>query len=286
MISKDQTQQQKYQWLAGLIDGDGCFTISSKQYVALEITVASADEVMLMSVKQLFGGQVKLRAGSKSIRYRLHHQQGLIKLLHAINGKIRNTIRTRQFKEVLKLFNITYIQPPVFNWTSGYASGLFDSDGSVVLSVKQSCQYNQQSGVLGKIARLQATTADRLQLTIKITQKHKSNLDFLIVPPVNLNFDNPSEQSKGHTSKQSFGKIYYDKTQNGYYSWTLHSKENISQMLYYFSIFPCRSKKAHRLRLINTFYKLVNLKAYAAEETSTLKKRWKQFAVNWHKYST
>jgi hypothetical protein len=80
------------------------------------------------------------------------------------------------------LFNIPYIEPAPFHWQSAYACGLFDSDGSVILSVKQHNALTgpDQKGLLGKIARLK--DAKQTQLTIKITQKYKINLEFLTTP--------------------------------------------------------------------------------------------------------
>lgn len=58
------------EWLAGLIDGDGCFLLSKKGYASLEITKDIRDEHCLNIIKQKYGGAVKLRSGSKSLRYR------------------------------------------------------------------------------------------------------------------------------------------------------------------------------------------------------------------------
>ena len=61
-------------WLAGFIDGDGCFLISRSNYGALEITVATPDLPLLRHVQQVYGGSIKPRAGGTSIRYRLHNR--------------------------------------------------------------------------------------------------------------------------------------------------------------------------------------------------------------------
>ena len=44
------------QWLAGLIDGDGCFSLSKKGYASLEITMDIRDERALQAVKNVYGG--------------------------------------------------------------------------------------------------------------------------------------------------------------------------------------------------------------------------------------
>ena len=42
--------KKKLQWLAGLIDGDGCFSISKKGYACLEITVSLIDENVVQQI--------------------------------------------------------------------------------------------------------------------------------------------------------------------------------------------------------------------------------------------
>lgn len=46
------------QWLAGLIDGDGCFLLSKKGYASLEITMDIRDERALQAVKNVYGVQL------------------------------------------------------------------------------------------------------------------------------------------------------------------------------------------------------------------------------------
>ena len=41
------------QWLAGLIDGDGCFSLSKKGYASLEITMDIRDERVKKKIKKL-----------------------------------------------------------------------------------------------------------------------------------------------------------------------------------------------------------------------------------------
>lgn len=46
---------------------------------------------MLRQIQDKFGGSVKLRSGVKAIRYRLQNKEGIIKLINAVNGNIRNS---------------------------------------------------------------------------------------------------------------------------------------------------------------------------------------------------
>jgi hypothetical protein len=74
------------QWLAGYIDGDGYFSYNKKGFVSLEITTQIRDKRTLYIIKQKFGGSIKIKSGTTHLRYRLHHKEGLINLIHAVNG--------------------------------------------------------------------------------------------------------------------------------------------------------------------------------------------------------
>jgi len=87
------------EWLAGLIDGDGCFQLNKKGYASLEIVLELRDKHALYQIKQKFGGSIKLRSGINWLRYRLHHKKGIIKIINAINGEIRNPIDLFNYKK-------------------------------------------------------------------------------------------------------------------------------------------------------------------------------------------
>ena len=113
-----------------------------------------------MQIKQNFGGSVKLRSGSKSIRYRLHNKLGLIKIINSINGEIRNTIRINQFKHICIFFKIPYIKAKPLSIDNNWIMGFFDSDGCIT----------------GNLTRNNPT------ITISISNKYKENLEML--PPI------------------------------------------------------------------------------------------------------
>lgn len=141
------------QWLSGLIDGDGCFQLSKKGYASLEIVMDIRDKHCLYTIKQKFGGSVKVKSGINWLRYRLHHKEGLLNLISAINGNIRNPDRLLQLSKICDKYNIDLIHPEPLDYYNGWLSGFIDSDGSVY--------YNLSSS----------------QLFISITQKNKLLLD-------------------------------------------------------------------------------------------------------------
>ena len=62
LSSHTQSELHWNQWLAGLIDGDGCLLVSKAGYASCEITMGIEDEHALMQIKQKLGGSVKSRA--------------------------------------------------------------------------------------------------------------------------------------------------------------------------------------------------------------------------------
>ena len=129
------------QWLAGLIDGDGCFQLSKKGYASLEIVMETRDKHCLYQIKQKFGGSVKLRSGVNWLRYRLHHKKGLLDLIYAVNGEIRNPVRLLQLNKICENYNISLIQPSTLTYNNGWFSGFFDSDGSIYLNLKSAQMF-------------------------------------------------------------------------------------------------------------------------------------------------
>jgi LAGLIDADG endonuclease len=122
------------QWLAGLIDGNGCFTLSKKGYAGLEITMDIRDERALQTVKNVYGGSIKLRFNANALRYRLHHKKGLLNLINDVNGFIRNPNRLVQINNICIKFNLNLIKPEKLTFNNGWLSGFFDADGTITIN--------------------------------------------------------------------------------------------------------------------------------------------------------
>jgi LAGLIDADG endonuclease len=134
-IKKFKEAKRFNQWLAGLIDGDGCFLLSKQGYASLEIVMQTRDKNCLYQIKNKFGGSIKLRSGVNYLRYRMHHKQGMLDMINAINGEIRNPIRLLQLEKICNKYNIKLIQPVPLTYDSSWLSGFFDSDGSIYLNL-------------------------------------------------------------------------------------------------------------------------------------------------------
>jgi ubiquinol-cytochrome c reductase cytochrome b subunit len=105
--------------MAGLIDGNGYFGKSKEGYVSLEITNHAENERCLNEIKQYYGGSVKPRTGSKSVRYRLHDDPHLIVIISDLNGEIRNPKRIEQYKEACARYDIVYKEATPLTRESG-----------------------------------------------------------------------------------------------------------------------------------------------------------------------
>lgn len=124
------------QWLAGLIDGKGSLLITKKYNVSLEITMNYKNKHLLNQIKQKFGGSIKLVSGYNSIIYRLHHYKGIISLLNAINGKIRNPKKLIILNKILNFYNIKSLNLEDLDFFNPWFSGYFDGKGNIVLNNK------------------------------------------------------------------------------------------------------------------------------------------------------
>lgn len=134
-LLKKENPYKFIQWLAGLIDGDGCFQLSKKGYASFEITKDLRDKKALYLIKQKYGGSVKLRSGAKAKRYRLHHKEGLQKLINDLNGHIRNPIRLLQLNKIGEKYNIIiHFSNSSLFFFNAWFSGFFDVHGNITLS--------------------------------------------------------------------------------------------------------------------------------------------------------
>lgn len=119
------------EWLAGIIDGDGHLSVSKLKYSRCEITMDKMDYHTLMLIKNKLGGSVKLRSGINAYRYRLHNREGMLNLIHRINGNIRNSQRIPALMKVCSVLDIIYIPAVPLIPMNAWYSGFFDADGSI-----------------------------------------------------------------------------------------------------------------------------------------------------------
>jgi len=234
------------QWLAGLIDGDGCFLVNQEGYTSCEITVALEDEKMLRIIQNKLGGNIKTR--SKAIRIRFQNKKIMLDLIQRVNGFIYNSVRLPQLARVCGILDIPLIYPDYKSIPLPWFMGMFDADGTI----------NYYPHFKDKIHY-------RNQLTISVFNKHYQNV---------VEFQ-----------KEYGGHIYFDKSNNGGFQWKINSKLEHLNFLDKFFIYPCKSVKANRIFLIKQYYELAALKAFKAELKSKIYSNWMKFQKNWNNKS-
>ena len=81
------------------------------------------------------------------------------------------------------------------------------------------------------------------------------------------------------------GYIYYDKSQNGYFKWTIQSEKDIITFFTdYNKNFPLKSIKQSRFCLIPNYYYLKKIKAYQQPINTMQYKLWLKFNYQWKNY--
>ena len=203
------------QWLAGLIDGDGCIQLSNKGYSSLEIVMENRDIACLEIIVNKIGGKIEEKPGVNWVRYRLHSKQGILNLINIINGEVRNPVRLNQLEKICNKYNISLIRPEILTYNNAWFSGMFDSDGSVYFNLKSS------------------------QLYISVAQKEREVLDILC------------EKYKGsvYNQKNSFKWTVYKKSEVlellEYFKLNLPKSAKKNRILAIESYFNLKNNKAH-----------------------------------------
>lgn len=258
-------------WFAGLVDGDGCFCINKKNQISFELTTDITDSRIVYNLKHILkGGSVKLRSGSKSVRYRVKKCAIICDIVARLNGKLQNPNRLKQLQKICQQLNICYqSSPKIISPNNSYLSGLIDSDATISISVSYASQENSQKvGIMGKCIRLQNSRGFN-QIYLKITSIHKSNLVFI-------------EQS------YKIGKICQEKTHkspNIKYNWVLSSEKQFQFIYAYLKKYPLQSVKMHRIRLALLYFYYKKFK-YDLKHPQTVEyKIWLKFCKSWFKYS-
>jgi hypothetical protein len=77
------------------------------------------DERALQTVKNIYGGSIKLRSNANALRYRLHHKEGLLNLICDVNGHIRNPNRLIQLNKICIKYSLSLIYPIKLTYNNG-----------------------------------------------------------------------------------------------------------------------------------------------------------------------
>lgn len=241
VTTKDNNNNNSFnQWLAGIIDGNGCFMISKKDHCSLEIIVNHHNIKMLRYIQNQFGGSIKLRAGANAYRYRIQNKDTLIQIVHRVNGYIQHSKRIHQLHAICHKLNIQPVMPTSLDSHSSWFAGFFDAKGSIYL-----------------------TSSDNPKLIIQVKDKEYKNI---------------------HEYLKTFGgQIHFDKSQNGFYQWSIQSFTDHITFYNYSKNHVLRSSNAKRFSLIKKYYHLIQFQAY--KPNNIHHKAWIYFMNKWNSIS-
>lgn len=125
-----------FEWLAGILDGDGYMHVSKKGKPTVQITMDIRDKQALYEIKHKLGGGIRTIGGANALKYQLANKKGLLTLIDGVNGLIRNPRRLIQMNQLCVKYGkiIEYPKPLTFN--NGWLSGFIDADGSIYMNEK------------------------------------------------------------------------------------------------------------------------------------------------------
>lgn len=179
-----------------------------------------------------------------------------------------NRNRANKTKEPLCVSSFAIDTPFKRDLSNAYLAGLFDSDGTITISVaKTSALMSIEKGVEGKIKRLQFSRGNH-QLCCKITSVDKRFLESL---RTSYGFGQIVEQKANKATKNP----------NKLYHWTFQKKEDIDCFLSYIQKYRLRSQKKKRCFLIPKYFNLISNKTHLRENGSIQNKVWLDFCRKW-----
>lgn len=125
-----------YEWLAGVIDGDGHFNLSKKGIARFNIVMDARDKATLVYIQQKLGGSIYNISNANALKFQLTSKNKLINLITNVNGLIRNPIRLLQMNKLCVKYDILLSYPKPLTFNNGWLSGFIDSDGSIYVNIK------------------------------------------------------------------------------------------------------------------------------------------------------
>jgi hypothetical protein len=191
------------------------------------------DEHSLQEIKNKYGGSIKLKSGANTLRYRLHHKSGLLKLIKDVNGLIRNSNKLVQLSRIFDKYNLKLNYPAKLTFNSAWFSGFFESKGAIIETTYREIDKKDQNSI---------------SISVSLSQKTRE-----LVQPLCEIFG---------------GEINIDYSTCNSFKWSVSIQKDILNLIEYFSlrakINPSRSYKIKRLYLILDYYELIDIKANKA----------------------
>lgn len=212
------------EWFVGFVEGDGCFTVTSRNDLSFVITQSTEDIQVLYKICNTLGFGSVITQGPRTSRFVLQNLGDLFKILLILNGNLMLPSRQKKFRKFLDAFNqkvfkrkkygtVSYIQAQYFpSLNDAWFSGFVDAEGCFSVSF------------------LRGSSIYRIRCVVR--QKGRENLPLLSSFILMFHTGSIEAHSKDHN-----------------YSFVISGKENCSQIFPYFENFPLKTKKAESYQL-------------------------------------
>jgi len=221
-LSNLKVNPEFFQWLAGIIDGDGNFDVRKGPDVlkSIRIKLHNRDiRILIRILDILHMGRIRSDKNKPHSMYIVSTKKEMEYIINRLNGLIR--IKVPAFKKACKYFNMDFKQPDYnIKAHDPYFAGLIDTDGSIV--------YN--------------FSGNRIECNLEMKQNefvNKLNLDFVIpgAKPYIL-----------HRTHKNSKKTYYS---------IAFKYQNVNDMVYIYDFFM-----KNRLYSDFKFYRVSKIKPF------------------------
>ena len=250
-LSNLKQKPEFFQWLAGIIDGDGNFDVRKgpETLKSIRIKLHNRDVRILVRILDvLHMGRIRSDKNKPHSIYIVSTKKEMQYLITRLNGLIR--IKIPGFKRSCQYFNIDFKQPDYnIKPYDPYFAGLIDTDGSIV--------YN--------------FSGNRIECNLEMKNNefvNKLNLD-LVIP-----------QAKPyiiHRTHKNSEKTYYS---------IAFKYQNVDNMVHVYNFFMINRLysdfKFYRVSKIKPFLWIRDFKAYP--KNSLEFKKYSEFVLNWIQY--
>jgi ubiquinol-cytochrome c reductase cytochrome b subunit len=209
---------EQFSWyLSGLISGDGYLGIDQKKYPTMEITLQLKDLFTLHWLKSMlkFGQSPIKRQSTEACRFRVKNKNGMEKIFNLINGKIYLPSKVKQMEKLANNLQFKFL--PCIGETINWKENAFLAG---LFDAEGCWDIRKQNSYFYPRATVSQKEPEILYLLQKSFQ---------------------------------IGTIYCNK-QTGVYCWQIAAKNEIQQLLNYFSKFPLKTTKSIQIKRIDRLW--------------------------------
>jgi hypothetical protein len=236
-----------WQWLGGLVDGDGHLYLDKGRYPALVLAAATAEVAALERVQSTLGcGSVGRDTRSESYTYKLYGEEWLRPLLERLRNHLRGAVRRPQLELLCGALGMACPEASPLTADSHWFAGFFAADGHFSLAI------DPKGFAIPNL---------------RVTAKHAADLE--------------------HFRVVFGGAVYPAKTQREgheycWHIWAIGARPDLERALEYFRSHPCHCPpKELRLGLLPELYALRDQRAHRAPTDSELGQRWMELLERW-----